>query len=281
MPPFHPSTTSSSPFLPSLKVLVRFLSFSTLHLTSPIVTTRTTTLTTVSHPSFSLRFSDLADTERACLEDDEERAARTIDWIGDRITRQCTHWLKELDDDPDRYATRTPWWDELARCAEGDHLPSKYDGWNHPLSSQSHDCALSPTHNLASHSSRIYHSSQPIAGYHDTPFSYIGISLLGRHNPPPLHTDRTYQRISSVRRRVRHSVSFLLILRQFSSSGLELYSMPSRNNMVYIRFYFLYLSRHPHLLPSKSLPSHFVSRHLPLNHGRMVPHLPVPIPHRP
>lgn len=104
---------------------------------SPPVTTRTTSLTTVSHPSFALRFSDLADTERACLEDDEERAARTIDWIGERIAKQCAHWLKELDDHPDRYATRPPWWDELTRCAEGDHLPSKYDGWNHPLSSQS------------------------------------------------------------------------------------------------------------------------------------------------
>lgn len=105
---------------------------------SPPVTTRTTSLTTVSHPSFALRFSDLADTERACLEDDELRAARTIDWIGERITKQCALWLKDLDDHPDRYSTRTPWWDELTRCAEGDHLPSKYDGWNHPLSSQSY-----------------------------------------------------------------------------------------------------------------------------------------------
>ncbi|KAF8445809.1 ER-golgi trafficking TRAPP I complex 85 kDa subunit-domain-containing protein [Boletus edulis BED1] len=100
----------------------------------PQVNTRTTSLTTVLHPSFALRFSDLADIERICLEDDEKRAARTIDWIGERITKQCDLWLKEVDDHPDRYAARTPWWDELARCAEGDHLPSKHDGWNHPLS---------------------------------------------------------------------------------------------------------------------------------------------------
>ncbi|KAG6381058.1 hypothetical protein JVT61DRAFT_5454 [Boletus reticuloceps] len=79
----------------------------------PQVNTRTTSLTTVLHPSFALRFSDLADIERACLEDDEKRAARTIDWIGERITKQCDLWLKELDDHPDRYAARTPWWDEL------------------------------------------------------------------------------------------------------------------------------------------------------------------------
>ena len=142
-PLFRPSMTSSSPSLLSLKVSLPLLSF--LLPTHPsLVTTRTTSLTTVSHPSFALRFSDLADTERACLEDDEQRAARTIDWIGDRITRQCAHWLKELDDNPDRYSSRTPWWDELARCAEGDHLPSKYDGWNHPLSSQSHSLLSLP-----------------------------------------------------------------------------------------------------------------------------------------
>ncbi|KAG8219699.1 ER-golgi trafficking TRAPP I complex 85 kDa subunit-domain-containing protein [Butyriboletus roseoflavus] len=100
----------------------------------PQVTTRTTSLSTVSHPSFALRFSDLADTERACLEDDEKRAARTIDWIGERIAKQCAHWLNEINASPDPSFTRTPWWDELSRCAEGDHLPSKYDGWNHPLS---------------------------------------------------------------------------------------------------------------------------------------------------
>lgn len=139
---FHPSTTSSSPFLPSLKVF-----FSSLHLdrllTLQSVTTRTTSLTTVSHTSFSLRFSDLAETERACLEDDEKRAARTIDWIGERIAKQCAHWLSELDH-PARHTTRTPWWDELCRCVEGDHLPSKYDAWNHPLSSPSH-CPSSPS----------------------------------------------------------------------------------------------------------------------------------------
>jgi hypothetical protein len=33
---------------------------------------------------------------------------------------------------------RTPWWDELRRCAEGDFVPDKVEGWNHPISGASH-----------------------------------------------------------------------------------------------------------------------------------------------
>lgn len=152
-PPSLPSTISSSPSPPYLKVLSPSYPFQLAHFLPP-VTTRTTSLSTISHPSFTLRFSDLADTERACLEDDEKRAARTIDWIGERITKQCAHWLSELDTHPDRSSTRTPWWDELSRCAEGDHLPSKYDGWNHPVSS------LFLFLRLISHS-QLFQSSSP------------------------------------------------------------------------------------------------------------------------
>lgn len=30
---------------------------------------------------------------------------------------------------------RTPWWEELKRCVQGDHIPSTMEGWNHPVSS--------------------------------------------------------------------------------------------------------------------------------------------------
>lgn len=143
LPPLHDILQSFSPLPQGIPFSPCCVSVSSC---SP-VTTRTTSLSTVSHSSFALRFSDLADTERACLEDDEKRAARTLDWIGERITKQCAHWLRELDDHPDRYSTRTPWWDELVRCTEGDHLPSKHDGWNHPLSSESHHfCSVSDSH---------------------------------------------------------------------------------------------------------------------------------------
>ncbi|KAG0696032.1 ER-golgi trafficking TRAPP I complex 85 kDa subunit-domain-containing protein [Suillus ampliporus] len=114
--------------LPSLPHILQ--SFSPL----PQVTTRTTALTTVPHASFALRFSDLAEIEAACREDEEQRATRTIDWIGARISKRCAKWVDDFEKMQDRDAARTPWWDELRRCAEGDHVPARDEGWNHPMS---------------------------------------------------------------------------------------------------------------------------------------------------
>ncbi|KAF8846247.1 hypothetical protein BDN67DRAFT_986591 [Paxillus ammoniavirescens] len=100
----------------------------------PQVTTRTTALTTVPHSSFALRFSNLADIEDACHEEEDQRATRIIDWIGERINKRCAKWAEELEKHPDRDSTRTPWSEELRCCAEGDHIPSKTEGWNHPVS---------------------------------------------------------------------------------------------------------------------------------------------------
>ncbi|KAG5340621.1 hypothetical protein C0989_001063 [Termitomyces sp. Mn162] len=91
------------------------------------VTTRTTSLVSVPHASFALRFSDLLDIEAACAEAEEQRAVRTIDWIGARINKRCAKWTDDTD------SHRSPWWDELRRCIEGDHVPSKTEGWNHPV----------------------------------------------------------------------------------------------------------------------------------------------------
>ncbi|KAF7320299.1 hypothetical protein MKEN_00814700 [Mycena kentingensis (nom. inval.)] len=96
----------------------------------PQVTTRTTSLTSVPHSSFGLRFSSLSEIEAACREDEEQRAERTLDWIGARINNRCARWLQDVEE---KEGHRTPWWDELKRCAEGDHVPSKTEGWNHPV----------------------------------------------------------------------------------------------------------------------------------------------------
>lgn len=40
--------------------------------------------------------------------------------------------------DKDKDNFRTPWWDELRRCTEGDHVPSKTEGWNHPIAGAHH-----------------------------------------------------------------------------------------------------------------------------------------------
>jgi hypothetical protein len=103
------------------------------------VNTRTTTLTTVPHASFALRFSDLAEVESAVHEDEEQRAGRTLDWIGSRIAAQSARWVEMVEssstrpDDP--WRNRTPWWDEVKRCIQGDNVPNRVEGWNHPVSS--------------------------------------------------------------------------------------------------------------------------------------------------
>ncbi|KAI0036617.1 ER-golgi trafficking TRAPP I complex 85 kDa subunit-domain-containing protein [Vararia minispora EC-137] len=104
------------------------------------ITTRTTTLTPVTHALFGLRFSDLTEIEESCREPEEQRAERTIDWIGARIAQKSAKWLedwdgsgaaaRERDGDPN---VRPPWWDELRQCVEGERVPSRVEGWNHPV----------------------------------------------------------------------------------------------------------------------------------------------------
>ncbi|KAH9982364.1 ER-golgi trafficking TRAPP I complex 85 kDa subunit-domain-containing protein [Lactifluus volemus] len=123
-------SASSLPPLPQI-----LQSFSPL----PQVTTRTTSLTPVPLASFALRFSDLVEIEEACREDEEQRAGRTIDWISARISRRCAKWMEDWErieaataEKDKGNGLRTPWWNELRHCVEGDHVPSKYEGWNHP-----------------------------------------------------------------------------------------------------------------------------------------------------
>lgn len=85
------------------------------------------------HTSFALRFSDLSEIEEACREDEELRAVRTIDWISERINKRSVKWVEDMEKLGDKEILRTPWWDELKRCAEGDHVPSRAEGWNHPV----------------------------------------------------------------------------------------------------------------------------------------------------
>ncbi|KAJ3870264.1 ER-golgi trafficking TRAPP I complex 85 kDa subunit-domain-containing protein [Lentinula novae-zelandiae] len=117
--------TASS--LPQLSEILQ--SFSPL----PQVTTRTISLTSVPHKAFALRFSDLSEIEAACREDEEERAVRTLDWIGLRINSRSAQWVDDMDKMAGKQSTRVPWWEELKRCVEGDHVPSKTETWNHPI----------------------------------------------------------------------------------------------------------------------------------------------------
>lgn len=96
----------------------------------------------MQHAKFILRFSDLADIEMSCREDEEQRAARFMDWIGASIAQKSARWVEEierLDSEGASNAsdTLTPWWDEMRRCVEGEHTPVRGEGWNHPVSSES------------------------------------------------------------------------------------------------------------------------------------------------
>ena len=90
-------------------------------------------MTSIPHSSFALRFSDLGEIEVACREDEDQRAVRMLDWIGDRVNKRCAKWVQDFESSSDSESFRTPWWDDLRRCAEGEHLPSKTEGWNHPV----------------------------------------------------------------------------------------------------------------------------------------------------
>lgn len=103
----------------------------------PQVTTRTTSLTSVPHAAFALRFSDLLEIESQSNEDEERRAARTLDWIGERLANRAGKWVEDVEG---KAPARTPWWDEVRRCAEGDHIPNRNEGWNHPVAGRSAVC---------------------------------------------------------------------------------------------------------------------------------------------
>lgn len=37
----------------------------------------------------------------------------------------------------DAAVIRTPWWEDLRRCVEGEWTPSRWEGWNHPVAGES------------------------------------------------------------------------------------------------------------------------------------------------
>ncbi|KAH9064332.1 ER-golgi trafficking TRAPP I complex 85 kDa subunit-domain-containing protein [Lactarius vividus] len=99
-----------------------------------LVTTRTTSLTPVPLTAFALRFSDLAEIEEGCREDEEERAGRTIDWISARISSRCAKWIEDWE----RMQASAAESDKALQIEDplverGDHIPSKFEGWNHPV----------------------------------------------------------------------------------------------------------------------------------------------------
>jgi hypothetical protein len=156
----------------------------------------------VPHNSFAIRFSNLVDVENACREDDESRAVRTIDWMTARINRRCQIWVQDMEALGAKETSRTPWWDELRRCAEGDFVPSKTEGWNHPVARMSSTNLLCltqfhPTNN--SHSGRIYDGAKSISGNHCPSFPIPPVSVLGRYHILEIYLDRAPSQFTTLR----------------------------------------------------------------------------------
>lgn len=64
-----------------------------------------------------------------------------MDWMGARISTRCAKWVEMMENQAaaggmeNMWKDRTPWWEEVKKCVEGDHVPNSVEGWNHPVSS--------------------------------------------------------------------------------------------------------------------------------------------------
>ena len=228
-----------------------------------LVTTRTTSLTPVPLASFALRFSDLAEIEEGCREDEEQRAGRMIDWISARISSRCVRWLEEWERveaaaaENDRANNlRTPWWNEVRQCVEGDHIPSKYEGWNHPVASvcflyQSCLRVESAKHHY-SRIGRIHHAAQPTTDFGATTFSLFRTPIMGGQYTSTVLVGHPSGNFSLVRRGVRGLLKSIFV--HSRREGQTHSSMLSKSSMVYIVICFRSSSplHHHHLFPSHS-----------------------------
>ncbi len=123
-----------------------------------------------------------------------------MDWIGSRISQRCERWMDMLETDTKEggkmWRTRTPWWEEVKRCVDGDHVPSSVEGWNHPVSRA---YGRSPTLFLLeltvplvschSNPGRVHNSCKSIASFARPHLACIRLSALGRYHLLTLFLD--------------------------------------------------------------------------------------------
>lgn len=172
------------------------------------MTTRTTTLTSVPHTSFALRFSDLEEIESSCKEDEEQRAVRTLDWIGERVHKRSARWIEDMEKANEKDVLRTPWWDDMRRCAEGDHIPSRMESWNHPAASACLlPCLTSRQSSRLVHSyiSCVYDGTQSSPSNHSSAFKGCRFTTMGRLSLSQVHINITSSKFPIIRRGVRVS----------------------------------------------------------------------------
>ncbi|TFY57186.1 hypothetical protein EVJ58_g7180 [Rhodofomes roseus] len=65
-----------------------------------------------------------------------------MDWISARVSNRAADWVRVMEAQASGdgsaggkegiWKEKTPWWEELRRCVEGDCVPNSDEGWNHP-----------------------------------------------------------------------------------------------------------------------------------------------------
>ncbi|KAI0321379.1 ER-golgi trafficking TRAPP I complex 85 kDa subunit-domain-containing protein [Amylostereum chailletii] len=198
----------------------------------PQVTTRTTNLTPVSHPAFALRFSDLGEIEHNCREDEEQRAGRSIDWISARISHRSSKWLEDWEragaaaSEREGNATlKTPWWEELRHCVEGDHVPDRTEGWNHPVAIILAVSTLAP--NPLQALAQLHTRSPEFPAWVDS--TYMRYSLIVHPHDSPLSDEEAGALFNAVKKQYGlHSFLLPLALPQPTPPPVPIPMLPPR-----------------------------------------------------
>ena len=55
--------------------------------------------------------------------------------MSSRVSEKAAKWVEIMDRTKSEGVT-TPWWEELKKCTEGNVVPSRNEGWNHPVASE-------------------------------------------------------------------------------------------------------------------------------------------------
>lgn len=134
-----------------------------------------------------------------------------MDWIGNRVQPRCTAWVEMVEvqaasEKPEGpWMDHTPWWEEVKRCVESDHVPNRSEGWNHPIASSYSSRGCTFSHCVLFHSNicGIHHCAQPVASIAGPARANSRLSALGGRHIAPLFTDSTPLEFTTVRSNVR------------------------------------------------------------------------------
>ena len=147
-----------------------------------------------------------------------------MDWIGNRVQPRCAAWVETVEAQlasgktDGLWRDRTPWWEEVKRCVESDHVPNRSEGWNHPVASSylssGEPQSLSSMFVFNSNICSVDYCCEPPTSIAGIAFTSHRISSLGGYCLPPLFSHCPSVRLTVVRSDVGtccHIVTFNLI----------------------------------------------------------------------